>query len=95
MVKYTQTQQKARSDFHCIQNKSEKKTPQNPFQSKVLHTAGVWSTGGKKGRRKSVDLHHQRLRNHTALFGNYLQTAFKYQIKEKAASLKIETNQTS
>lgn len=69
---------------------------QNPFQSKVLHTAGFRCPGGKKRRRKIVDPHHQRLRNHTALFGNSLQSALKHQIKEVSkVSLKKETLQVS
>lgn len=71
-----------------LHSKQVRKT-QNPFQSKVLHPAGFQCTGAKKGRRNPVDPHHQRLRNHTALFGNYLQSAPKHHIKKRLQVSKL------
>lgn len=88
LVKYTQIQQKARSGFHCIQNKSEKH--KIPFNAKYYAQLGFGAQEERRAGGKTADPHHQRLRNHTALFGNYLQAALQHQIK--AASFKIETN---
>lgn len=60
-----------------------------PFKAKYYTQLG-FSAQEERRAGGRLDPQHQRLRNHTALFGNYFQSSLKHQIK--AASFKIETN---